>query len=262
MRQLRVSGESIGCTFVTDGRGGLPDDLVFSDLDDAGRAVIVDEWGSRDDVPFTSLVIKADAKVVVVDCGLGSLPAPLGGRGGELTAQLGLVGVSPIDVDIVVLSHGHPDHIGGLLSEGGTPRFARARHVLALAEWRLWTNPGGHEQVPAALAELVRAQLLPLEKAGLVDFIEEETEIAPGVEVIPAPGHTAGHLAVEVGRTAGLLYAADAFTHPAQIAHPDWGRGFDMDPDEAVETRRRLLGRAVAGGRVIAAGHCDDLLHP
>ncbi len=92
-------------------------------------------------------------------------------------------------------------------------------------------------------------QLEPLE----LELVDAPFEPAPGLRLIPAPGHTAGHLALEIGTEA--LFLADTVVDPAHVEHPDWTMAFDDDPEQNVATRRALLGEAATTGRVIAASH-------
>lgn len=111
------------------------------------------------------------------------------------------------------------------------------------------------------LSELVatppREQLAALKAAGVLETSSGETEIAADVRLIPAPGHTPAHVAVEVGVSGGLVYAVDAFLHPLQVEHPAWGRGMDLDAEVAIATRHSLLERAAERGHVIGASHGD-----
>src|SRR5262249_7725653 len=102
-----------------------------------------------------------------------------------------------------------------------------------------------------------REQLPPLEAAGVLERFSGEIEIAVDVRLVPAPGHTPGQVAVEVGAERGLLYTVDAFLHPLQVEYPAWGRGMDLDADTAVTTRHSLLERATERGHVLGASHWD-----
>jgi len=96
-----------------------------------------------------------------------------------------------------------------------------------------------------------------LPAAGVLEKFSGELEIAVDVRLVPAPGHTPAHAAVEVGASGGLVFAVDAFLHPLQVEHPSWGRGMDLDPDEAAATRNTLLERAARRGHLIGASHWD-----
>ena len=144
--------------------------------------------------------------------------------------------------------------MGGNVTEGA-PAFPRARYVMSRRDWERWTTKEALGHMPPATAEIVRNQLLPLEANGVLDLLEGETEIAPGIRVLPAPGHTPGHLAVEVANE--LLYLTDSFLHPLQAARPEWGHGVDEDPETASATVRALLERAAASGLPITGSHLE-----
>lgn len=256
---MTLTADGIECTILSDGRGGIPPTL-FDDVPVGELEAALGSEPLPHDAPYGCLLVRAKDATVLVDTGLGSAQHPLGGSGGGLSDELERAGVSPTTVDLVVISHGHLDHIGGLTRDG-LPAFPRARYLIAAGEWRHWTSPEVLVGLPDPVATPAREQLPPLAEAGVVEQVSGEVEIAEGVQLVPAPGHTAAHLAVEVGASDGLVYAADALLHPLHVDHPDWGRGADADPDQAVATRRMLLERASARGHALAASHWDTIVH-
>src|SRR5215210_556447 len=259
MRLIALPSCRTPCTLLSDGRGGLPVEAVFEDVSADELAAALASAPVTPDVPYGCLLVRAPDALVLVDTGLGAAEHPFGGTGGELWAELERAGVAVADVDIVVVSHGHLDHIGGL-TRAGRPAFPRARYVMAAGEWSHWTSSAVLDGLSPFAAGPAREQLPPLE--GVLEQISEEVEVADGVRLVPAPGHTAAHLAVEVGESGGLLFAVDALLHPLQARRPDWGHGLDHDVDAAVATRRALLARAADRGHVIAASHWDDVVAP
>jgi glyoxylase-like metal-dependent hydrolase (beta-lactamase superfamily II) len=255
---MTLTADGIECSVLHDGRGGIPSTL-FDDVPAEKLEAALGSTPLPTDAPYGCLLVRAKDATVLVDTGLGSAEHPFGGLGGDLRAELERAGVSPAAVDIVVISHGHVDHIGGLTHEG-RPAFPRARYVIAAGEWRHWTSPEVLDGLPDLVATPAREQLPPLAEAGVVEQVSGEVEIAEGVRLVPAPGHTAAHLAVEVGASDGLLYAVDALLHPLHVDHPDWGRGADADPDQAVSTRRTLLERASERGHALAASHWETIV--
>jgi glyoxylase-like metal-dependent hydrolase (beta-lactamase superfamily II) len=195
-------------------------------------------------VPYTALLVDTGSQRVLIDMGAG----PLGPETGRLPQSLAAAGVSLDDIDLVVLSHAHADHIGQVLP--------RAEYVMLRTEWNFWTDEATHARLAAGalygiqevehiLSTWVRQYLEPVRDR--VRLLDADTEVAPGILVIPAPGHTPGHAAVLIssGRQQ-LLYVADAVVHPAQLAHPEWTTPFDLDSGQTVRTRRQLLDRAAA----------------
>ena len=200
--------------------------------------------------PFSALLVKAGNHRVLIDTGLGTF-AP---GAGELKAQLILAGVDPAQVDTVILTHGHPDHIGGNTIEG-RPVFANARHVMWHEEWNYWTSAAS-EALPVnrPFAAFARQNLLPLQDQ--LDLLDRETDVVPGIRAVPAPGHTPGQMAVAVTSDGDeLLYVSDVALHPLHLEHPSWFPVFDLDPDQAIATKRTLFDRAAADRSLVLAYH-------
>jgi glyoxylase-like metal-dependent hydrolase (beta-lactamase superfamily II) len=244
-------GGSFECRLIADGRGFLPPELVFENAPAESRAAALSgrlDRAGRLAIAYGCLLARSADEVVLIDTGIGGYEHPFGGRGGELDSALEAAGVSRDDVGFVVLTHAHLDHIGGLCSEG-RPRFPAARHVMSRIEWD-WLS---EDDDP-----IDREQLLPLEEKGILELVEGTVDLVADIRLIPAPGHTPGQLAVEVGRSGGALYLADVVVDELHVEHPEWVMSFDDDPDVAVETRNALLERAADEERIVAAAHLGN----
>jgi glyoxylase-like metal-dependent hydrolase (beta-lactamase superfamily II) len=214
--EIRLSLAQAECEVVVDGRGNLPHELALT-------SAPPDELPPERDVPYGCLLVRAE-QTILVDTGQGRRESPFGGLGGELAD-------ADLTPEVVVITHRHGDHIGGLLDG----LFPSARHVMPRAEWE-------------AVREQVQVEVEPL---------DGELQLADGVTVLPTPGHTPGHVAVEIGAREGLLWAADAFLHPLQVERPEWTGRLDADAEATVETRHALLARAAERGHVLAASHWE-----
>jgi glyoxylase-like metal-dependent hydrolase (beta-lactamase superfamily II) len=205
--------------------------------------------------PYPALLIRTDRHLVLVDTGAGN-----GTTTGQLVPNLQVEGIAPEDIDTVILTHAHPDHIGGNLDREGRAAFPAARYVMSRAEWEFWTSepnlplPQMSESSRQHLIACAQHNLLPLRNQ--LDLVEGETEIVPGVRVIPAPGHTPGQVAAAV-RSAGeqLLYMADAALHPIHLAEPGWYAAVDIAPEQALISRRQLLEMAADEGTLVHVFH-------
>jgi glyoxylase-like metal-dependent hydrolase (beta-lactamase superfamily II) len=220
-----------------------PRDVVERELAEAGTAP------EQIPSPYTCLFVDTGDARVLVDTGAGPLTPDLG----RLPDGLRDVGVEPPEVDVVVITHAHPDHIGGLTSDG-RPAYPNARHVIMRDEWSYWTDDAVLGALPELFASSVRENLVPLEDR--FELLDGSTELVPGIELLPAPGHTVGHCAVAV-TSAGeeLLHVVDVAMHPLHLAHPDWPTAFDHDAAQALRSRRLLFDHAADEGSLVLAYH-------
>jgi glyoxylase-like metal-dependent hydrolase (beta-lactamase superfamily II) len=147
-------------------------------------------------------------------------------------------------VDLVILTHLHTDHVGWntYAHEGAwAPTFPNARYLTVRAEWDYWAGAYLEE----ARRQMFRDSVHPVRDAGLLDLVDvpdEGTDIAPGIHLLPTPGHTPGHVAVKLhSHAATALITGDCVHHPVQMLRPDIGSCADVDPVQAQDTRRGLL---------------------
>ncbi len=183
---------------------------------------------------FAPVLVNTGSELVLFDTGL----APEG-----ITAALAAAGIAPEQVDIVVLTHMHGDHIGGL--GGANPTFGKARYVTGAAEHNDWSKAGN---------EGFEVNVVPLNDR--FTFLDDGGEVVSGITAMAAPGHTAGHFAYRLESDgAQLVVLADTTNHYVwSLAHPDWEVRFDQDKAQAAATRRRMLGM-LAADRIAFAGY-------
>ncbi|MEU5845502.1 MBL fold metallo-hydrolase [Saccharopolyspora shandongensis] len=185
---------------------------------------------------------------VLVDTGIGNGKTRANPAWHDLRTdypeRLAAAGFAPDSVDLVVLTHLHTDHVGWNTRDAGgewVPAFPRARYVVSRAEREFWAGYDMDEP----RRQMFRDSVHPIEDAGLLDLVDVPAagaEVAPGLRLLPTPGHTPGHVAVQVrsgGETA--LITGDCVHHPVQLAHPAIGSCVDIDPERAGATRRSLL---------------------
>ncbi|NUR83553.1 MAG: MBL fold metallo-hydrolase [Nonomuraea sp.] len=178
-------------------------------------------------------------RTTLVDTGIGGTDSPASSWApvpGTLLGELAATGTKPSDVDTVVLTHVHSDHVSGAFRDG-RPVFENARHVVQRAE-----------------LDAPQISLLDPVK-DLLHVVDGQAEISPGVTVHLAPGHTPGHQIARVGEVA---MTGDLLLIPAQLDNPAIGYLYDDDQAQATRTRTELLAALRAEGAVLSTGHFED----
>jgi glyoxylase-like metal-dependent hydrolase (beta-lactamase superfamily II) len=216
------------------------------------------QGGDEVELPYTSLFIDTGRHRVLLDTGIGAFP--LGPTPGKLAALLRDQGIEPGEIDTVVLSHGHPDHLGGSIDAEGRPTFRNARYVMAQKEWDYWaSNPSLAE---LGLDDNFKAYILDTAKkafAGVhsqLDLIQPDREIVPGVNAIAAYGHTPGHMMIEAtSEGQRLLFAVDAVILPLHLEFPETISVVDHMPAEVVATRMKVLEKAAREKPLVLTSH-------
>jgi glyoxylase-like metal-dependent hydrolase (beta-lactamase superfamily II) len=249
----------IQCVAVCDGTFSYPIGWLFSNVPPEEVESTLRQRklpATHVESPYTCLLVTAGKRKVLIDTGAGSL-AP---TTGDLLKNLEALGVSPKEITDVVLTHGHPDHIGGVLDASGQPAFPNARYVISRTEWEFWNDPtvlhdsAMDNHMKQLLVGCAQKNLPPLKER--IVLVDGEKEIAPGIQVIPAPGHTPGHIALLISSSgAQLLHLSDAVLNPLHMEYPAWRSFFDLNPTDASTTRQQLLDRAAADKTKVLAYH-------
>ncbi len=256
MSHLRVG--SIDVAVVADGRLLMDPALMFppEDRSEFRQRVALEDGKVAFDV--NCVLLRVGERLILLDTGAGrDIPVLMeryGGGCGLLVDNLRALGVSPSDIDTVIVSHAHGDHIGGATipsTDEMVPTFPEALYWFMTEEWGYWTSPEMLASRP-----YLEKKLPPLLAHGQVELAEDETEIAPGVRLIPAPGHTPGHLCVAI--TSGqemAIYTGDLLHHECQLEHPEWSAMLDLLPDVSAASRQRILEEAARERAVLLTAH-------
>ena len=207
-------------------------------------------------IPLTVFVLKVGGKTIMCDggSGVGQWQA----NATNLPANMQAAGIDYTKIDTVLISHFHPDHVWGLMQKGTNEAvFPKAELVVNSTEYNWWTEAGRVEKLAEGRRPAGKriADVFPTWKNWRL--VEDGAEVAPGVRILAAPGHTPGHSAYIVGSGADtLMVSADTMYVPALLApHPDGQGAYDQDGATAIATRRKLIDRVIADKMTICGSH-------
>lgn len=245
-------------TILSDGTFNMPTRLLNRDTEPAAIESALDgKLSAPGQVQYgiNIVLVRSGAELVLIDAGAGGTWEPTAGK---LADRLTAAGIDPASITKVVLTHGHPDHLWGLVDEfDDSPRFAQAQHIMPAPELDYWRKveveslPERTQGVAAGAKRVIGTVGERLSSAA------PDAEIASGIAYLPTPGHTPGHCSVRISSGSnGLIVTADTLFHShLSFAHPDWQPVSDMDGAEAVASRRRLLDMAATDRLLLAAYH-------
>jgi glyoxylase-like metal-dependent hydrolase (beta-lactamase superfamily II) len=204
----------------------------------------------------TCYLIHSAGQLILVDTGIGPRKRA-GFPTGHLDEALRAAGVRPDEINLVVHTHLHTDHIGWNTYDTDDGRyevsFPKARFVIQQTEWDYWMTP---ERLAEPRNVALRECIEPLREGGCIQFTQGEESFGQHLVFISVPGHTPGHVAVGIadGGERGVIIG-DASHHPVHVTHPDWITPLDWDPVQAAASRDRLYNVAADEQRLVLAGH-------
>ena len=256
-----------GCVSLSDGAFNYPLESFFADV----PSEQVQETLRQHDLPteqiitpYTLLLVDTGEHRVLVDTGAGNLGAHAADLfprvdhsttvTGKLLENLRATGTKPLDIDTVVITHAHPDHVGGTLDEAGNLVFEGARYFVSREEWDFWTSNVAPTKAPPPMANIARRNLEPLRDR--LTLIDDGFEVVPGIRAIATPGHTPGHIALSIiSDGEQLLHVSDAVLYPLHLEYPEWTPVFDVSPEEAAASKRRIFDLAAEEEALVFAHH-------
>ena len=193
--------------------------------------------GKKMEIGFTPVIVNTGSELIMFDAGNGAARRP---NAGLLAATLAQAGYSPDQIDVVALTHFHPDHIGGLM-EAGAPLFPNARYVAGDVEYNFWTSADRVGTPGERVHKLTESNVKPL--AEKMTFVGNEGSVVSGITAMDTSGHTPGHTAYHLeSEGKRLLLGGDFCNHYiVSLERPDWHVRFDIDKEKAGATRKRVL---------------------
>ncbi|ACP23036.1 metallo-beta-lactamase superfamily protein (plasmid) [Sinorhizobium fredii NGR234] len=235
-------------TVVSDGFITLSAEILLPDATPEERQVIMPRLGGdAQGAPVQANIplIRHGDDLMLVDNGSGT---NFQASAGKLAANLKTLGIEPEDITKVVFTHAHPDHSGATTTSDGKVLYPNAEYFVSEAEWSFWTDKAFETHTPTALHDFARgAQRDLFAVKDRLTLVKPGQEIVPGMQVVDTPGHTPGHVSIELAGDGNLLVTGDACTNDVIFfAHSDWHFGFDTTPETALKSRKRLLDRAAS----------------
>jgi glyoxylase-like metal-dependent hydrolase (beta-lactamase superfamily II) len=209
-------------------------------------------------------VVRVDGRTIVIDTGNGNdKPRPqfpvISMLHTSFLERLAAIGISLEDVDVVICTHLHLDHVGwNTVAVDGAwqPTFPRARYLFPRADFDHWDPESGPGRDDPINQNVFKDSILPVFDAGLAELIDPVYEVADGVTINPAPGHSPGHSVVRVTSdgVTGVFFG-DLMHSPLQVRYPESNSIFCLDQDEASASRQRILRAAAEGGHLLFSAH-------
>jgi glyoxylase-like metal-dependent hydrolase (beta-lactamase superfamily II) len=229
-----IKGASVEETKAALRAGGLPDAFVS--------------------LPFTVLAVRTGGRLMLIDSGTGGQAG--GPKTGLLAQSMAAAGLDPKDVKTILVSHFHGDHVFGLMAKDtNAPTFPDAEIIVPAAELKWWTQP--IESIPEGRRPNAQRVQATFPNWKNIKAVDGEADVAPGVRIVPAHGHTQGHAIYQISSGSKQLMATCDVTiiQSLFVRHPDWQIAFDHVPDEAVATRKKVFDRAIADKVMVSGYH-------
>ncbi len=219
---------------------------IFSD------GTLVTEGSENEDVfGLNCILIDTGDHKILVDTGCGD---EFQSTAGHLVINLEAAGMRCEDIDRIILTHGHVDHAAGSFDSKGKPVFPDARYITSESEWAYWLTPPGSNELHNMFFSSARKNLLPIRDR--FDLLEDNAEVLSGIKLLAAPGHTPGNAMVEISSGNNrLLCIGDIIHSQVEFTNPEYLAIFDVTPEQAIETRTRILYEIAEAGTPIFACH-------
>jgi glyoxylase-like metal-dependent hydrolase (beta-lactamase superfamily II) len=248
---------TIEITVVSDGTVAFPAETLWGDRADDARSLLTSTFHTPRPVELqlNTILVNTGDKLVLIDAGCGV--DKFQKTNGALLRNLAAAGYAPGDIDMILLTHAHFDHLWGISDhENSSLLFPSAEFVASETEVAFWSDPELPGKLPPAQQPRVTQTNLKLASPRL-RLIKAGAEVVPGVTTFDTAGHTPGHISIHISSgSEEMLLAGDVvFDSEVSFLHPEWPFGFDLDVPLATKTRVAFLDRAAADKTLVSSYH-------
>ncbi|MEE9386972.1 MAG: MBL fold metallo-hydrolase [Paracoccaceae bacterium] len=245
----------------SDGHLSLPGDFIFADMPVDELSVLLESHGLTTGAyrsPLNITLLRHGDNLVLFDAGSGP---DFVSSAGELGTALDAANVAADDITHVVFTHGHPDHLWGILDDFDDPYFFNAQHMIGRVEWDYWLNPNTVDTIGDArttMAVGAKRRLEAMQDA--FSLFDDGQEILPGVAARATYGHTPGHMSFELrsGSESAMILGDAITTSHVGFERPGWLSGSDQDRETAAATRIGLLDQLAHEQMALIGYHLPD----
>jgi glyoxylase-like metal-dependent hydrolase (beta-lactamase superfamily II) len=232
-------------TVVSDGHLVLPTTFLAPGAPSAERDALLKaagETGAQYNSPTNVTLIRTAGDLILVDMGSGDRFMP---SAGKLWDNLKAAGIDKGKITKVIFTHGHPDHLWGTVDELDDLMLPDAQFFVAAAEWNFWNGDAALRGLPSERAGFVTGARRNYEAIkDKVTMLKPGDDVVTGISIISTPGHTQGHVSLALAGGEGLIVGGDVLTHQLiSFEYPEWKPVADHVPDQAIDTRRKMLDR-------------------
>jgi len=255
----RVSLGDAELVTLSDGNLTLPPDFIFGPAPQDALAELAPSLGidltAQLTPPCNVTLLRSGDRRILFDSGAGPTFQASAGR---LMEALDTEGLTPDDITDVIFTHGHPDHLWGVLDDFDEPLFLNASYKMGRAERDYWMDPATIDTIGEARASFAAGASRRIEAIdGMLETFEDGAEVAPGVTALLTAGHTPGHMsfAVSSGDTTVMVIGDAVSNDHVAMARPDWPSGSDQDTETGAGTRTRLLDQLATDGMLAVGFH-------
>ncbi|MBK8503991.1 MAG: MBL fold metallo-hydrolase [Saprospiraceae bacterium] len=254
------------CTIIRDMMFTYQGEHYFSNVDPSEVSSALEQYNQTPEKipsPFVSMLIELGDQKILIDTGIGYMTQPMEFQGnsiqfkGRTIEHLQALSLTPDKISHLIITHCHPDHIGGVCDENAQPFFHNAKHMIHQDEYKFWTTSKA-DYVPELFKYFIVQNIHPLKDVHMYLLTSPEDEVIPGITLLKVPGHTEGQVAVRIeSQGEKLLFISDIWLHPLHIEHLDWQTTYDPDHQLAKKSRIQMLELAYKENMLVQSFHFD-----